>query len=191
MNPTTSSEEPYGEDMFETWQVGVVQQEAEAMHGLGDLLDQFVDCLLVSPLDELVQRHQLLRVLRDAPHRLFDVLILLADPRCLGLRRNRLKMPEKIMSSPPAPELLPSVQLPVLLHLEDDDRVPQLLGAVAQVLVQLAGAQAEHGERHGDADGGDLPPQVVDALDSLQERDASEGSGAMKVGEDTGGKKLQ
>lgn len=66
--------------MFDTWQAGVVQQEAEAVHRLGDLLDQLVDRLLVSPLDELVQRHQLLRVLRDAPHRLFDVLVLLADP---------------------------------------------------------------------------------------------------------------
>lgn len=155
---------------FNTWQVSVVQQEAEAMHRLGDLLDQVVDRLLISPLDELVQRHQLLRVLRDAPHRLFDVLILLADP---GTRTNEFRFwagksqntREDVSPSHPHS---PSVQLPVLLHLEDDDLVPQLLGSVAQVLVQLAGAQAEHGERHGDADGGDLLPQVVDALDSLE-----------------------
>lgn len=67
--------------MLDTWQISMVQQEAEAMHRLADFLDQLVDRLLISPLDELVQGHQLLRVLRNAPYRLFDVLVLLADPR--------------------------------------------------------------------------------------------------------------
>lgn len=40
--------------MFDTRQVGVVQQEAETMHRLSDLLDQVMDRLLVSPLNELV-----------------------------------------------------------------------------------------------------------------------------------------
>lgn len=95
--------------MFDTWQVSVVQQEAEAMHRLSNLLDEVMDRLLVSPLDELVQRHQLLRVLRDAPHRLFDVLILLADPgtqtkeqeRGLKCRRGEEELP------PTAPHTYP------------------------------------------------------------------------------------
>lgn len=45
--------------------------------------------------------------------------------------------------------LLPLIQRSVLIHLERDQRVSQAQRAVTQVIIQLAGIQAKHGQRHG------------------------------------------
>lgn len=58
----------------------MVQQEAETMHRLGDLLYQLVDRLLIGLFNKLVERHQLLCIFWDAPDSLLNLLVLFADP---------------------------------------------------------------------------------------------------------------
>lgn len=64
--------------------------------------------------------------------------------------------------------LLPLVKLAVLFHLEIDDLVFQSLSTLTQVIVQFASTQTKHGQGYCNAQGGNLLPQVINALNFLK-----------------------
>lgn len=64
--------------------------------------------------------------------------------------------------------LLPLVKLSVLFHFESDDLVFQCLSTLTQVIIQLASTQTKHGQGYCNAQGGNLLPQVINALNFLK-----------------------